>query len=109
MDFGKRKKDKPRLETVLYNLVEGICIGATLLKPFMPETAEKIFAQLNTEERKLEDLRTFGLYPSGNQVTEKPEALFARLDMEEVLRKQKKLRLPSSLLSSRNRKRISLT
>ena len=85
--LAKEEKDKPRLENVLYNLVEGICIGATLLKPFMPETAEKIFNQLNTTERTLEDLKTFGLYPSGNQVTEKPEALFARLDLEEVMKR----------------------
>ena len=85
--LAKEEKDKPRLETVLYNLVEGICIGATLLKPFMPETSEKIFAQLNTTERDLKDLHTFGLYPSGNQVTDKPEALFARLDLAEVLKK----------------------
>ena len=90
--LAKEEKDKPRLETVLYNLVEGICIGATLLKPFMPETAEKIFAQLNTQERKLEDLKTFGLYPSGNQVTEKPEVLFARLDLEEVLKKAEEIK-----------------
>ncbi|MBQ4530868.1 MAG: methionine--tRNA ligase [Lachnospiraceae bacterium] len=90
--LAKEEKDKPRLETVLYNLVEGICIGATLLKPFMPETAEKIFAQLNTQERKLEDLKTFGLYPSGNQVTEKPEALFARLDLEEVMKKAEEIK-----------------
>ena len=90
--LAKEEKDKPRLETVLYNLVEGICIGATLLKPFMPETAEKIFAQLNTQERKLEDLKTFGLYPSGNQVTEKPEALFARLDIEEVMKKAEEIK-----------------
>ena len=90
--LAKEEKDKPRLETVLYNLVEGICIGASLLKSFMPETAEKIFAQLNTQERKLEDLKTFGLYPSGNQVTEKPEALFARLDLEEVLKKAEEIK-----------------
>lgn len=90
--LAKEEKDKPRLETVLYNLVEGICIGATLLKAFMPETAEKIFAQLNTQERKLEDLKTFGLYPSGNQVTDKPEVLFARLDLEEVLKKAEEIK-----------------
>lgn len=91
--LAKEEKDQPRLQNVLYNLVEGICIGATLLKPFMPETAEKIFAQLNTEERTLEDLKTFGLYPSGNQVTDKPEALFARLDLEEVLKKAEEIKV----------------
>ncbi|MDE6312928.1 MAG: methionine--tRNA ligase [Lachnospiraceae bacterium] len=90
--LAKEERDKPRLETVLYNLVEGICMGATLLKPFMPETAEKIFAQLNTAERDLKDLKTFGLYPSGTQVTQKPEVLFARLDLEEVLKKAEEIK-----------------
>lgn len=90
--LAKEERDKPRLETVLYNLVEGICMGATLLKPFMPETAEKIFAQLNTTERDLKDLKTFGLYPSGTQVTQKPEVLFARLDLEEVLKKAEEIK-----------------
>lgn len=90
--LAKDEAKKARLETVMYNLVEGICIGATLLAPFMPETAEKIFAQLNTSERKLEDLKIFGLYPSGSKVTEKPEMLFARLDLEEVLKKAEEIK-----------------
>ncbi len=89
--LAKDEAKKARLETVMYNLVEGICIGATLLAPFMPETAEKIFAQLNTSERKLEDLKIFGLYPSGSKVTEKPEMLFARLDLEEVMKKAEEI------------------
>ncbi len=74
-----------------YNLVEGITMGATLLESFMPETTERILAQLNAQKRTLEDLKTFGLYPSGNKVTEKPEILFARLDLKEVLAKVEEL------------------
>ena len=73
-----------RLSTVLYNLVESICIGTTLLIPFMPETAERIFAQLGTAARAYETLESFGLYPNGNKVTEKPEILFARIDAKEM-------------------------
>ena len=72
---------------MLYNLVEGICIGATLLEAFMPETTERILAQLNAPKRELSELTTWGLYPQGNHVTDKPEILFARLDMNEVLQK----------------------
>ena len=89
--LAKDEEKKPRLATVLYNLVDCIALGASLLKPFMPETAEKIFAQLNTQARDWEDLDKTGLYPSGNKVTEKPEILFARLDVEEVLQKAEEL------------------
>ena len=85
--LAKEEEKKPRLETVLYNLVEGICIGANLLKPFMPETAEKILKQLNASERTFEELKEFGLYVSQTKVTETPEILFARLDLAEVLQK----------------------
>ena len=85
--LAKDEEKKARLETVLYNLVEGISIGATLLSAHMPETADKILAQLNAPKRELSDLETFGLYPSGNKVVEKPEILFARLDVNEVLEK----------------------
>ncbi|TAH63927.1 MAG: methionine--tRNA ligase, partial [Anaerolineaceae bacterium] len=85
--LAKDEDKKPRLETVLYNLVESICIGASLLKSFMPETADKIFAQLSAKERILEEIKTFGLYPSGTKLTDKPEILFARLDIKEVLEK----------------------
>ena len=78
---------KDRLATVLYNLVESICIGAGLLESFMPETTERILAQLCADKRDYDDLAAFGLYPSGNKVTEKPEILFARLDINEVLEK----------------------
>ena len=72
---------------MLYNLTEAITIGASLLSSFMPETSEKILAQLNTEKRTLEGMDQFGLYPNGNKVTEKPEILFARMDVKEVLEK----------------------
>ena len=76
-----------RLATVLYNLTESIVIGASLLEPYMPGTAEKIAAQLNTSLRSFEECMTFGGYISGSKVTEKPEILFARLDVKEVLEK----------------------
>jgi methionyl-tRNA synthetase len=85
--LAKEEDKKPRLETVLYNLIESITIGASLLAPFMPETSEKILTQLNTKARTLEELVQYGLYPSGNKVTDRPEILFARLDLEEVLGK----------------------
>ena len=85
--LAKEEDKKDRLAEVLYNLVEGICIGASLLESFMPETTEKILAQLNAPKRTYEELDTFGLYPAGNKVTEKPEILFARLDIKEVMEK----------------------
>lgn len=85
--LAKSGEKKERLSTVLYNLVESILIGASLLEPFMPETAQKIAGQLNGELRGFDRLGEFGLYPSGNQVTEKPEILFARLDVKEVTEK----------------------
>jgi len=85
--LAKDEAKKARLETVLYNLTECICIGASLLEPFMPETSAKILAQLNTKARSLEEMSSYGLYPDGNKVTDKPEILFARLDLKEVLDK----------------------
>ena len=85
--LAKDEAKKDRLATVLYNLVEGITIGASLLEPYMPQTAEKIVAQLNTQIRSFDDIEKFGLYPSGNKVTEKPEILFARQDVAEVVAK----------------------
>ena len=85
--LAKEEDKQDRLATVLNNLVEGICIGASLLESFMPETTGKILTQLNAPKREYEELETFGLYPSGNKVTEKPEILFARLDVKEVLEK----------------------
>ena len=86
--LAKDEAKSDRLSTVLYNLVESITIGASLLQPYMPETAEKIVKQLNTSVRDFSDLKKFGLYESGNKVTAEPEILFARLDMKEVAKKE---------------------
>ena len=85
--LAKDEENKARLETVLYNLIESITIGASLLEPFMPETSKKILEQLNTQARAFDDMTEFGKYPSGNKVTEKPEILFARLDIKDVMPK----------------------
>ena len=85
--LAKDEAKKDRLEEVLYNLVESITIGACLLESFMPETTEKILAQLNAEKRSYEELDQFGLYTSGNQVTDQPRILFQRLDVKEVMEK----------------------
>ena len=85
--LAKDEAKKDRLATVLYNLTEAITIGASLLASFMPETSEKILSQLNTEKRALSEMDAFGKYPSGNKVTEKPEILFARIDVKEILEK----------------------
>ena len=89
--LAKDEAKSDRLSTVLYNLVESITIGASLLQPYMPETAEKIVKQLNTSVREFSDLKKFGLYESGNKVTAEPEILFARLDMKEVAKKEEEL------------------
>ena len=85
--LAKDEATKDRLAEVLYNLVESITIGACLLKSFLPETADRILAQLNTGMREYDDLDKFGLYENGNKVTEKPEILFARLDAKEIMPK----------------------
>lgn len=92
MDLAKDEAKKDRLATVLYNLTEAITIGASLLESFMPETSEKILAQLNTKKRELDEMDTFGLYLSGNKVTDKPEILFARMDIKEVMAKVEEMR-----------------
>ena len=89
--LAKDEAKADRLSTVLYNLVEGIMIGTSLLEPFMPETAAKIAAQLNDKIRGFEELDAFGKYVSGTKVTEKPEILFARLDVKEVVEKAEAL------------------
>ena len=89
--LAKDEAKSGRLATVMYNLVEGIAIGASLLEPYMPETAEKIAAQLNTSLREFDRLEEFGLYPGGNKVTDKPQILFARLDMKEVEKREAEL------------------
>ena len=90
--LAKDEEKKDRLATVLYNLTEAITIGASLLHSFMPETSEKILAQLNTKKRDLEAMDQFGLYPNGTKVTEKPEILFARMDIKEVMEKVEAMR-----------------
>mgnify|MGYP000653725064 FL=1 len=85
--LAKDETQQDRLATVLYNLIESITIGASLLEPFMPETSKKILEQLNTQARAFDDMTEFGKYPSGNKVTEKPEILFARLDIKDVMPK----------------------
>ncbi len=82
--LAKDEAKRDRLATVLYNLVEGISIGAGLLEPFMPETTQRIMKQLNSAVRDFESTKTFGVYPSGTKVTETPEILFARLDQKEI-------------------------
>ena len=86
-NLAKDEEKQDRLATVLYNLVEGISIGISLLKPFMPETADRIAKQLNYEIRDFDSVKEFGLYPSGNKVVEDPEVIFQRLDAKEVLAK----------------------
>jgi len=83
--LAKDEAKKDRLSQVMYNLTESIVIGASLLAPYMPDTAEKIFKQLNTSARDFDTLKEFGKYPSGNKVTDKPEMLFARLDLKEIM------------------------
>ena len=90
--LAKDESKKDRLAEVLYNLVEGICIGSSLMESFMPETTEKILSQLNASKRTYEELDTFGSYPSGSKVTEKPEILFARLDVKEIMEKVEAMR-----------------
>ena len=94
--LAKDEATKGRLETVLYNLTEAITIGASLLESFMPETSAKILAQLHTEKRELDQMDQFGLYPSGNTVTDKPEILFARMDVKEVMEKVEAMQAASA-------------
>ena len=85
--LAKDKAQQDRLATVLYNLVESISYGATLLEPFMPSTSRKILEQLNAKPRTIEEMEQFGLYESGTKVTDQPQILFARMDIKEVLEK----------------------
>ena len=90
--LGKDAAKADRLSTVLYNLVESITIGASLLEAFMPDTTEKILAQLNAEKRSIDEMDSFGRYVSGTKVTEAPEILFMRLDSKEVLAKAEEIK-----------------
>ncbi|MEY8338503.1 methionine--tRNA ligase [Lachnospiraceae bacterium 62-35] len=98
--LAKDEAKKDRLASVLYNLTEAITIGASLLHSFMPETSEKILNQLNTSKRELKDMEVFGLYPSGNKVVEKPEILFARMDIKEVMEKVEAMEKSASQAAS---------
>ena len=89
--LGKDEAKKNRLSTVLYNLLESITIGASLLESFMPDTTERILAQIGATKRPLEEMDHFGGYVNGTKVTEKPEILFARLDMDEVKAKAEEI------------------
>lgn len=102
--LAKEEAKSDRLSTVLYNLVEGIVMGASLLSPFMPETADKIVKQLNTRLRAFEELESFGLYESGAKVTDTPEILFVRLDMKDVAAKEEELRLAMIAASGADKK-----
>ena len=95
--LAKDSENADRLNTVLYNLVESIVIGASLLEPYMPETSEKILKQLNADKRRVTELSNFGLYPSGNKVTDQPEILFARIDAPKMLEEIEK-RFPSKVV-----------
>jgi methionyl-tRNA synthetase len=95
--LAKDEAKKARLETVLYNLVESICIGTGLLESFMPETAAKIMAQLNTKTHSIDEYEKYGLYVSGTKVTETPEILFARLDLKEVIAKVEEMKEVSAI------------
>ncbi len=97
--LAKDESKQDRLATVLYNLVESIAIGAELLESFMPGTSKKILAQLNAQKRGLEQMNQFGLYESGNKVTDKPEILFARLDLKEVMEKVEVLQAAQKTVS----------
>nr|WP_278408421.1 methionine--tRNA ligase [Eubacterium ventriosum] len=90
--LAKEEDKQDRLATVLYNLIEGITIGASLLEPFMPETSKKILSQINAQPRAFEDMTEFGKYPSDNKVTEKPEILFARMDIKDVMEKVEEIK-----------------
>ena len=90
--LAKEEDKQDRLATVLYNLIEGITIGASLLEPFMPETSKKILAQINAQPRAFEAMTEFGKYPSDNKVTEKPEILFARMDIKDVMEKVEEIK-----------------
>ena len=100
--LAKDPEKADRLSTVLYNLVEGIVIGASLLEPFMPETAQRIAGQLNTSLRDFDRLEQFGLYPDGNRVTDQPQILFARLDKKDVERREEEIAAAQKAEAERN-------
>lgn len=85
--LAKEEDKKNRLATVLYNLIESIRFAAIALEPYIPSTSQKILDQINTDQREMKDLTTFGLYKVGTKVTDKPQQLFARLDPKEIEKK----------------------
>ncbi|MHB8128196.1 MAG: methionine--tRNA ligase [Mobilitalea sp.] len=102
--LAKDEEKKERLETVLYNLTESICIGASILEAFMPETSSKILNQLSTQARAMDELNRYGLYKNGTKVTETPEILFARLDLKEVLEKVEEFKIEQGSVDSETSK-----
>ena len=100
--LAKDEAKKDRLATVLYNLTESITIGASLLYSFMPSTSEKILTQLGTGKRGLDEMDRFGLYPNGNKVVEKPEILFARMDIKDVLEKVEAMKAAEAEAAGKN-------
>ena len=101
--LAKDEAKKERLATVLYHLVESISIGASLLKPFMPQTSEKILSQLNVSDREFDSMDTYGQVVSGTKVTKTPEILFARLDMAEVIAKvEEKMAVQTAAIDKEN-------
>ncbi len=99
--LAKDEASADRLATVLYNLLDGITTGATLLSSYMPETAEKILAQINAEKIDYDELTHAGNYPQSNQVTDAPEILFQRLKLEEVLEKVEEQKAKAGVVISR--------
>ena len=105
--LAKDEAQQDRLAEVLYNLTESITIGASLLHSFLPETAEKIVAQLSTSLRDFDDLDKFGLYPNGTKVTETPEILFARLDPKEIMPKVEELQAKQKIEYEKEQKKLN--
>ena len=83
--LAKDESKKDRLNTVLYNLLEGIRIATVLVEPFMPETAQNVYKQINTKQTSYDSIQSWGNYETDNKVTEKPIALFVRIDVEAKL------------------------
>ena len=106
--LAKDEASHDRLAEVLYNLTESITIGASLLHSFLPDTAERIVAQLNTNLREFDDLEKFGLYESGTKVTETPEILFARLDVKEIMPKVEAIQAAQKAEFEAEQKRLGL-
>ena len=107
--LAKDEAKKDRLGEVLYNLTESILIGASLLESFLPETAKKIATQLNAPLRTYEEQNQTGSYPSGNRVTEKPEILFARLDVKEIMPKVEEIRAAQKEAYAKEQERLGLS